>query len=411
MTKNAIISVVVILATVILGGYLLFSKKDSLFRKDNTVITNLSTVQIKFSEKNFKFDFSQLPQDSVEILALFEKDETWNGNYELDDFLKWEGESSLMLTSKNNSKEDVYINKKINLDKYQIFKIAVNVSSDPSDIENFRIYFSNKDKTSYFLYPVRNLVKGWNFISIPKMKFSPTNARLIQQTTSKTTDNNQAKVSGIASGWSWSNVERIGFEFSSRTNSTAVVNIDDLRALENEDFRDDFLVSSPLFLDLTKSSNKIVLQAKNVGAGTALVKKLSGLSNFTYKAKVMPQTINARSGLFIRGDYKTNFGYYFMIDGLNGSRWQILKYGLVDEKPTQTVLKNGIINNFVVEKDIPLYLKVEAKDKNLKFSLSTDDKSFTLLGEVNDGEFKEGAAGIAVYDGGVSLFDEFSLMQ
>lgn len=409
MSKNTVISIVVILVTVIAGGYLLFSKKDSFLGKNKTLITNLSSVQIKFSEKNFKYDFSPLPADTVEVLALFGKDETWNGNHEIDEIIKWEGESSMMLTSKNNSKEDVYTNRKINLDKYQIIKLVMNVSSDPTDVENFRIYFSNKDKTSYFFYPVRNLAKGWNFITIEKMKFSAFNAK--GESLPKTTIKNQPTGAGVASGWGWGSVERIGFEFSSRANSTAVVNIDDLRTLENEDFRDDFLVSNPNFLDLTKNSNKIVLQAKNIGASTALIKKLSGLSDFTFKAKVMPQTINARSGLFVRGDYKTNFGYYFLIDGLNGSRWQILKYGLVDEKAAQTILKNGIINNFIVERDIPLYLKVEAKDRKMNFSLSTDDKSYTLLGQVNDSEFKEGGAGIAVYDGGMSLFDEFSLTQ
>jgi len=113
----------------------------------------------------------------------------------------------------------------------------------------------------------------------------------------------------------------------------------------------------------------------------------------------------------VRGDYKTGYGYYFVIDGINGNRYQIFKVGLDDEKVKTTVLKNGVINNFIVEKDVPLWLSVEAKGSNFKYSLSMDDKSYSELAQVNDSEYKEGGLGIAVLDLGATLFDMFDFSQ
>ena len=70
-----------------------------------------------------------------------------------------------------------------------------------------------------------------------------------------------------------------------------------------------------------------------------------------------------------------------------------------------------MISNFAVEKDQPLWLKAELKGSNLKFFISTDGKSYTLLGEAVDGEFKEGGVGISVYDGGATIFDEMEFTQ
>ena len=59
------------------------------------------------------------------------------------------------------------------------------------------------------------------------------------------------------------------------------------------------------------------------------------------------------------------------------------------------------------KEDTPLWLKVEAKGSGFKYSLSTDDKSYSELAEIRDSEFKEGGLGISVYDRGATLFDEF----
>jgi hypothetical protein len=404
LSKGTLISIFIIVLTVAIGGFLLYTKKDTLFNKKDTATTPLSSVQLKFTEKNFKLDYSSLSSDFVYNIANFEKNEDWQGEHELNDVIFWQGGSSMVLESKDNVKTESYLAKKIDLSKYQIFKIAVYLQTDPQDLESVKLYFANKDKTAYFTYPITNLTKGWNFLDIPKMKFSSVNA------TKENLMNTTPKITSAAPSYllNWDKIERVGAEVTSRPNSTTTVNFDDLKALESEDYLDDWLTVNPLFLDLVKSADdKIVIQARS----TALIKKISGVSTFTFKAKLLPLKPSARSGFFIRGDYRTNYGYYFLVDGINGNRWQVFKIGLVDGVTATTMLKNGVINNFMVEQDKPLWLKAEAKGDNMKFYLSTDNKSFTKLGEINDSDIKEGGVGITVFDGGATLFDEMEFSQ
>ncbi|MBM3282649.1 hypothetical protein FJY90_00205 [Candidatus Gottesmanbacteria bacterium] len=409
LNKGTLVSIVIIIATVAIGGFLLVTKKDSLFSGKDSASTSVSSVQLKFTEKSLKLDYSSLAKDFVANIAGFEKNEDWQGSSEFDDVLFWQGESSLVMSSRDNEKIEAYLPKTLDLGKYQVFKLAAYLQTDPADIEAVRIYFANKDKTAYFSYPVTNLTKGWNFIRIPKIKFSSVNAvkeNLIKpKTAQKTVTPSAVKETVLLS---WDKIERVGIELTARSNSTATINLDELKALETEDYLDDWLVANPVYLDLVKTSNgEIILQSR----GMALIKKLSGITNFSFKAKLQPLKASARSGFIVRGDYKTNYGYYFLIDGVNGNRWQIQKYGLADEKAVTTIIKNGVVNNFLVEKDKPLWLKVEAKGSNLKFYLSVDGKSFTRLGEINDGEYKEGGVGIAVFDSGATLFDGMEFSQ
>ena len=412
--KKKVISVGIILATVIAGIFLLMAKKSTLFSRKDYAGTPLSSVQLKFTEKNYKLDHSSYDAGAVIKIAYFEKNENWQGQHDFDSDIAIEGESSLLLESRDNQKAESYLEEKFNLSSYEIFKLAVYLETDPSDLESVRLYFANKDKTAYFVYPITNLVKGWNYLKIPKMKFSSVNASKESIAKSKPINNEATSGSSPKDGslLNWDKVERVGLEVTSRSNVTSTVNFDDLRGLSSEDYLDGWLTTGPLFLDLIKSpEDNVTLQGKNIGASVALIKKLAGVSNFTFKAKLVPMKVNARSGFFIRGNYKTSQGYFFMIDGVGGNRWQILKNGLVDEKDAQTILKNGVINNFAVDDNQPLWLKVEARGDNMKFYLSTDGKSYTKLGEINDSEFKQGGVGIAVYDSGVTLFDDFEFQQ
>lgn len=411
INKSALISIFIIVITLAIGVYLLLTKKDTLLSKKNSSDTSINSVQLKFGEKKFQLDYSSLSNDFVQNIAKFDKNEEWQGNPEFDDIIYWEGNSSLLLSSKDNEKVDAHLLKKIDLGKYQNIKFSVYLQTEPSDLESVSLYFANKDKTAYYSYQFTNLVKGWNFLDIPKIKFSATNAireNLIKQNTAKA----DSSVTGMANKGTnlltWNNIERVGLEINSRPNSTATLNFDLLTALESEDYLDDWLISNPLLLNLVKTNDdKIVLQSR----GTALIKKLSGVSNFTVKGKLQPLKVGTRSGLFIKGDYKTGYGYYFLIDGIDGNRWQIIKYSLIEGKAVSETLKNGIINNFIIEDNKPLLLKVESRSSNMKFYLSTDNKSFTMLGEVNDGDIKEGGVGIAIYDGGATQFDEIEFTQ
>ncbi len=395
--KNTIISLIIIVATLAVGSLLLLLKNNSIVTKffRSVEVTNpINFVQLKFGDKNYKLNSSSYPKDAVINMGFFVNGEEWRGDENFDDTVTWISKSSLLLESRDNVKKEAYLLKKFDFSKYQFFKLSVNLQTDPSDLEAVRLYFGNKDKSAYFYYPLINLAAGWNHLKIDKMKFS----------------SNITATSGGA--LNWNNIDRAGIEVSSRFNSIATVNFDNITAFQSEDYLDDWLTLSPSFLDLVKTKEgNVVLQGKNVAASRALIKKISGVSDFTFKAKVQPLKVSARSGLFVRGDYNTGYGYYFFIDGVNGNRWQILKLGLVDKAAVMTILKNGIISNFAVEKDQPLWLKAEVKGSSLKFYISRDNKTYTFLGEAIDGEFKEGGVGISVYDGGVTLFDEMEFSQ
>lgn len=402
--RNTIISLVIIVVTLSIGGLLLLLKNNNfltgIFRPVD-VVSPINFVQLKFGDKSFKLNSLAYPKDSVINVASFDGLEGWRGDENFEDNILWVGDSSLLLESRDNVKKEAYLLKKFDFSKDQFFRLAVYLQTDPADLESVRLYFGNKDKSAYFYYSLTNLAVGWNHLRIARMKFSSAGI-----------SDGEKNTATSGGSLNWSNIDRVGIELNSRFNSVAKINVENLVAYQSEDYLDDWLTRSPTFFDLAKTKEgNVVLMAKNVAASTALIKKLSGVSDFTFKAKVQPLKINARSGLFVRGDYNTGYGYYFFIDGVNGNRWQILKYGPVDKVAVMTTLKNGMISNFAVEKDQPLWLKAELKGQSLKFFISMDNKSYTLLGEAVDGEFKEGGVGISVYDGGVTMFDEMEFNQ
>lgn len=400
--KNLFISVGVVVVTVVAGAFLVASKMQLL---PEAAPDPVNFVELKFTDKSLKFNYSGLSSDYVLPISSFEKGEGWVGDMQFDDAIVWDGNSSLLLDSRGNALKEAYLLKKMDMSKYQMIKVAVNLQSDPADLESVKLYFGNKDKSAYYYYPITNLVKGWNFLRIEKIKFSPFNAMAIDLASGSAVKKEKSYID-------WGGIERVGLELTSRVNSTATVYFDSLIALQSEDYQDDWLATSPTFLNLNKDDKgQVMLRAKNYGGSVALVKKISGVSDFTFKAKVQPERSGARSGLFVRGDYKTGYGYYFLIDGVDGNRWQIQKTGAVSGKPLTEIVKNGIISNFMVEEKKPLWLKAEVKGKDLKFYLSTNGTSYTLLGQASDGDISQGGVGIAVLDAGVTEFDEFEFSQ
>src|SRR3989338_2231818 len=252
LNRNVVISVIIVLITVVIGGYLFITKKDSLIKKGNSTDI-INTVGLKFSDKNFNLKYADINPETLLVISDFEREDEWQRQHEYDDVNFWEGEYSLILSSRDNELIDVYIEKNINLDKYTVFKLALNVQSDTSDIEAARLYFGNKDKTASFYYSLRNLARGWNFIIIPKIKFSTQNVSKTESSVSPATK---------SGGLSWENIERVGFELASRANSSSDVNIDSLKALIDEKYLDSWLVNSPIQLDLTKIGDKFYLQGR-----------------------------------------------------------------------------------------------------------------------------------------------------
>lgn len=392
--RGTVVAIVVIFLTLILGAMLIINRKGinlPFLPKANNPIE----VELKSAEKTFSLDYAALPDDYILRLASFEPNEGWQPEARFSQTINWEGDNALVLDSHDGIKKENYLSKNLDLSNHQIFKIAVYLLSDPADLDSAEIYFSDKNKTSSYSYLLTNLVRGWNFLRIQKIKFSGPGAK-------------QKPVAVFG----WDKIERIGVTVTSRANSAATVYFDDLVGLQGEDYLNDWLTVSPGFLDVTKINENTVLKASNYAGSVAIIKKLSGISDFVFKAKIMPLKDNSRSGLFVRGDYKKATGYYFLIDGVGGNRWQILRIGSDDDSaPGTIILKNGVLNNFKMDLGQPLWMKVEGRGQVLRYFLSKDGKEFTLLLEIKDGGIAQGGLGIAVLDQGVTAFNNFEFQK
>lgn len=395
--KGTVVALAVIILTLFFGAILVIDRRKiqlPFLPKKSSV----DEVELKSPEKNFVLDYSSFPTNYIVRLANFEPDEEWLQDVKFSDTINWEGKNSLLLESKDGILKESYLFKKIDLANIQFYKIAVYLLSDPSDLSSAAIYFSNKNKTASYSYPLTNLSQGWNFLRIQKLKFSP---------------NFSEEKSGSASAkFGWDKIERIGVSASARSNSSATIYFDDLSGFQGEDYLNDWLTVNPVFLDLTKIGNETALRASNFSGNVAILKKLSGISDFVFKAKAISLREGARSGLLVRGDYKKNTGYYFLIDGNGGNRWEVSRIGS-DEDPSfgTIILKNGIINNFKMEANKPIWMKVEGRGQLFKFYLSLNGKDYTLVTEVKDGGIAQGGLGIAVFDHGVSAFSNFEFQK
>lgn len=401
--KSTVVAIIVIFFTLILGAMLIINRKGinlPFLPKANGPIE----VELKSAEKNFYLDYAALPDDYILRLASFEPNEGWQPEVQFSGTINWEGENALVLDSRDGVKKENYLYKNLDLSNHQIFKTAVYLLSDPADLDSAEIYFSDKSKTSLYSYPLTNLVRGWNFLRIQKIKFSTNN--FADKVASPGAKQKAVTVFG------WDKIERIGVAVTSRANSAATIYFDDLVGLQGEDYLNDWLTAGPGFLNVTKISEGTVLKASNYAGSVAIIKKLSGISDFVFKAKIMSLKDNARSGLFVRGDYKKATGYYFLIDGVGGDRWQVLRIGSDNNSsPGTAILKNGTLNNFKMDMGQPLWMKIEGRGQILRYFLSKDGKEFTLLSEIKDAGIAQGGLGIAVLDQGVTAFNNFEFQK
>ena len=81
-----------------------------------------------------------------------------------------------------------------------------------------------------------------------------------------------------------------------------------------------------------------------VGLGTtlSLISKVTGVKNFTYTAKIIPQKIGA-FGINARIDGTTNYGYYLDLGGIGTGSWRFYKYGkMMGESPVVELDSGGL---------------------------------------------------------------------
>jgi hypothetical protein len=354
--------------------------------KESSVIEIKGKSDLKsliFGQKEFNLTYADMDPSLVENISFFESGENWQGNGFLDWRNFYEGESSLGVASNKNQPGIIFLEKNLDLSNFEVIEFFASLN-DIQSLESATIKFGDSSLTNYYSYSLSNLLQGWKFIRIPK---------------------NQFVAHKVNPEFSWKNIKKIQFEILSRPNTTEIANFDYLTAQKSTDYLSQWKTVDENFLSLGKKDDKVVLIARNEGALQGILNGVSG-DNFIYQASFVPKTIGA-IGLFFRGNYGNNRGYYLLANGLNTSSCTLKKLGV---KGWEDLTKTEI-SNFVFEKDQKYWLRAETKGKKITGFISVDGKSFTELFSADDDEFSSGGLGIAVFSRGYSFFDDFKFNQ
>ena len=389
--KKSIIQKILILVLIAVAFsvtfYLYQQGEITLFpSKKEKVVNNNLAAQIPISDKEYKI-FYKDKIDSTFDIANFENNENWYGDGEFDYSTFLEGKSSLFLTSLNGRKATITLKKNFDIENVLNFKFLVYLAGDPNDIEELNLVFTGQNFG--YKFPIRDLVKGWNFLVLPKDKFSFFNPQA-----------DEKKLSSI---------EKTVVELISRPKARTIVNLDSLWAEKEKDYLKDWNSNSEKFLSLKRNGNSVGLLAIGLYGNRATFSQ-GAAKDYTFQVK-FNSLKGGGFGLFLRGDYESGYGYYLMMDGVDTNTWQIYKNGLFEEKTQALDLTKGEISNFKMEKNRPYWLKAELKGPRLVFYLSVDGQNFIKLGEANDTSFTSGGVGFATSGSDMVLVDEIVFFQ
>jgi len=343
----------------------------------------LSSILFGGNKVELNYEASR-PKSAVERFSM-ESGEKWLGNSFWDRSSAFEGSSSLGVSASKREPSVTYyefdVVRNFSEAKFVDFYLKV---SDVSAVESLSIKLAGKNKESFYYYNITNLAKEWNFIRIP-----------IKQFYRQSQD----------SSFNLSAISQVRFEVVSRPESFVLLNIDQL-IIENDDsFIDDWNTVKSDELSLDKKDGRVHLLMRSLAANDlATMSSLPGVKDFVYSLKISPQT-PSRIGLFFRGDFKSGLGYYFLIDGKDSNSWQLKK--LSQSKAQWADLAKGEIANVTFKAEKFYWLKVEANKDLIVLSISLDGKKYNELVSLKDDEYLKGGIGIAIWDKGFGLFDEF----
>jgi len=391
ITKNRFFAPVLVgLAIVVVGFWLSPAKNNGKTNSTGTEAPEVVDIQNKkdlkgllFGQKEFSLAYSGLDPLSVENVAFFESSEGWKGTGVLDWNNFYEGKSSLSITSNDTSAGIISLDKALDLTNFKTIEFFMSLN-EVEPLQSAVIKLGDASLTNYYSYTISNFSQGWKLIQIPQDQF-------VEHKT--------------APEFGWKDVKKIQIEIVSRPNSLAIANFDYLSVQRNNDYLTQWKTLDENFLSLGKVNDKIALVARNEGASQAVLKDISG-DNFTYQASFIAQKPGGL-GLFFRGNYGNNKGYYFLADGLNRSSVSLAKAGVDGWK----VLKTVEISNFVFEKNTKYWLRIKTQGQNLTGSISTNGNDFTELFSYDDDEFTSGGVGVSAFSRSAGFFDDFKFNQ
>ena len=389
--------IIILVAVLILCGAIAIAK---FYLIPNKIITNKALSILNTGkgplpvskQSDFSLNASAYKADDITVISNFENDEEnkWQGDGVVDEKIFYEGTRSLSLVSTERNGAVATLEKKLDLTNMKQIEFMLHIT-DTDAFETVTLDFGDSDLKNYYRYTFSNLKNGWNLIQIPKGKFVLSKAK--------------------EGTFDWPNIEKVRFSILSRPASIFLVRIDMLRSINYpESFLTQWKATYPgMFFSLYEQAENTRLLARSIGTTIATLKESADINSFDFSASVSPQS-TGRSGLFVRGDYATGYGYYLLLGGANKNTWQILKRNKTGWTPAEKIIK-GSLDGIVFAKDKDCWLRIIGKNNLLKFYFSQDGQQYEKLGELNDSEFKGGGLGIAVLDGGWSLFDNIQFKK
>lgn len=400
------IPIILACGIILIGGYLLISKGIINLPGDNTNsnvvdVKKTSIVDLLFSGKEYKLSYAAIDPSSLVDIARYDKTEQWQGSGSIENDVTF-GDNVMSMVDRDRQRSSAILFKNLNLSAVDNIKFIVNYKSDPDNVEALNLYFSDKDNTSYFRFPITNLKTGLNYFSIPKNRFFLVENQ--EPETQKTGTKSAAK-----STLSWDKIERVQLELVSRPDSKIFADIGWIRGEKEGVFNADWnWDGTEHFLNLYHMPDgKLALRVRSVGRGLATLRKVGSVKDFTYSVK-MTSFKEGFVGIIFRADYKTVTGYFFSIGGIRTSDWTLSKNYLEGQQAKTVQLLKGQLGNFEFTKDQPFWLKVSAKGDNITLYFSLDGTNYTKLGEVTDNSIASGGVGVSSA-GGAALFDDFQL--
>ncbi len=373
-----------------------------LFPKKATVL-NKNIIQMEYKEKEYKADYTKKFEDAAIKIANFETGEKWTGDFNINDADYWEGESSYVVLAKNLQSNIITLRKSLDLSDSSVIKILV-YSADQENVNNINkttLRFGNLTDSAYYEYDIRNINQGWNIIKMPKENFSFI-------TGSASTKEGETDNSNLTNDRLWSSIGKISIEVKARLNTQAGLSFDRLWAEKNDLYKKEFLTNNFDMLSPISWNGKNYINSWSIGASLSLFNKVTGVKNFTYTAKIIPQKVGT-FGINGRTDLSTSYGYFLELGGIGTGSWRLYKIGKVVDVSSVIELDSGSIANFQIEANQPLWLRLSISGNTITGYFSTDNKNYTKLTEKNDSEHKSG--GIGVQTAGSFLLESVEFKQ
>ena len=383
-SKKQIPFVLIVVAVVVIGIIYAFAQN---FNQNNASLTS-DSVEMAFTDKNYTLNPAETYASTKSLeIAGFEESERWTGTYNLDDGTYMDGNTSMNVVSRDGQTSVVSLAKSIDLTGYTtISMLGYIAKADALDgLQTLQVRFTTKDGD--FVYPIVSIKQGWNVFKMPLDQFVANKAP------------------------AWDKIESVSVEVTSRANARTEINLDRMWAENNSDYKDDFKMGNQDFLSVKTIAGKTYLQGWPIGSSNALIKKITSVKNFSYTAKLVPEK-RGEFGINFRYNSANGFGYFFTMDGVDTGTWRLYKYGTpspATPATTYSLLAKGMINNYTVELNKPIWMRAVTDGSRITVSISNDGSSFVKLASMNNSELKSG--GIGFVSGANVLLEQVSFVN